>query len=144
MSKEKKDYISVTAAIIRRGEEVLIAQRSQDQSSHPRKWEFPGGKIEPGEQAEDCLKRELLEELGIQVQIEALFIVYKHDYNRPDGKRHRFFSFWCEIVEGEPSLKVHDDLAWVRIEDLPSFDIIEADKQLVSALLTNKRGGEAS
>jgi len=138
-----EDYINVTAAIIPRGEEVLIAQRSRDQSSHPRKWEFPGGKVEPSETVEDCLRREVLEELGLQVQIERPFLVYEHDYKRPDGKKHRFHSFWCAIVEGEPSLKVHDSLAWARIEYLPKFDFIEADKQLVEALLENRKGGEA-
>lgn len=142
MSEKDKDYIYVTCGIIRRGEKILIAERGKDQS-HPGKWEFPGGKVEPGERAEDCLRRELFEELGIQVQIETPFLVYEYDYNRPDGKKHRFFSFWCIILEGEPCLKVHDSYTWIRVEDLPSFDIIEADKQLVSALLANKRGGEA-
>lgn len=127
-------YINVTAAIIRRGEEILIAKRGRDQS-HPGKWEFPGGKMEPGETTEDCLKRELFEELGVKIQVEELCLVFNYNYNRPDGKKHRFFSFWCKILEGEPSLRVHDSCDWVQIEDLPNFDIIEADKQLVEKLL---------
>ncbi len=105
-----ENYINVTAAIIRRGKEVLITKRGQDQP-YPGRWEFPGGKIEPGEKAEDCLVREILEELGVKIQVEESFFIYEHDYNRPDGKKHRFFSFWCKILEGEPSLRVHDDLA---------------------------------
>lgn len=137
-----ENYINVSCAIIRRGEEILITERGKDKS-HPGKWEFPGGKIEPGEQAEDCLKREILEELGIEIQAEESFLVYEYDYNRHDGKKHRFFSFLCIILKGEPCLRVHDSLEWVRIEDLPKFDIIEADRQLVRAILANEKGGEA-
>lgn len=138
MKRKDENYINVTAAIIRKGREILITKRSQNQS-HPGKWEFPGGKIEPGEKAEDCLTREILEELGIRIQIEGLALVYEYEYNQPDGKKHRFFSFWCTILEGEPSLNVHDNLAWVPVGDLPNFDFIEADKQLVHFLLSEKR-----
>lgn len=58
LGEEKPDYIDVTAAIIRRGEEILITERGRNQS-HPGKWEFPGGKIEPGETPKECLEREL-------------------------------------------------------------------------------------
>src|SRR3989344_5762631 len=131
-----KDYINVTAAIIRKGEEVLITKRAQNQP-FPGKWEFPGGKIDLDETLENCLTRELLEELGIKIRVEEPFLVYEYDYNRPDGKRHRIFSFWCRILEGEPSLRVHDSATWVRMKDLLGFDFIEADKQLVDLLLKN-------
>jgi len=142
MPEEFKDYVDVTCAIIKEGEKVLVARRAQDKS-FPGKWEFPGGKVEPDETVEDCLRREVLEELGLQVQIERPFLVYEWDYHRLDEKKHRFHSFLCAIVEGEPSLRVYDSLVWARIEDLPNFDFIEADKQLVAALLENRKGGEA-
>ncbi|MCH8741545.1 8-oxo-dGTP diphosphatase MutT [Patescibacteria group bacterium] len=142
MSEEDRDYINVTAAIIQEGQNILIVRRAQNQS-HAGKWEFPGGKIDPGETAEDCLRRELLEELGIRVQEVQSFIVFEYDYHRSDRKKHRFFSFWCMILEGILSLRVHDSLEWVKIEDLSKFDIIEADRQLVKALLENQKGGEA-
>jgi len=131
-------YINVTAAIIKEGQKILIVRRAHNKP-HPGKWEFAGGKIDPGEIVEDCLRREVLEELGLQVQIERPFLVYEWDYHRSDEKKHRFHSFLCTIVEGEPSLKVHDKLVWARIEDLPKFDFIEADRQLVAALLADKK-----
>ncbi|MDP3991024.1 MAG: (deoxy)nucleoside triphosphate pyrophosphohydrolase [Candidatus Nealsonbacteria bacterium] len=134
----RSGYLDIAVAIIQNGEHVLIAQRSQYQS-HPGKWEFPGGKVEPSEALEDCLKRELLEELEIKIRVGERFLVFEHNYEPLDKKIHRFFSFWCEILEGKPLLKEHQNLAWVRIEELSNYDFIEADIQLVEILLIKEK-----
>lgn len=134
-SSEK--FIDVTCAIIIKENKVLIARRASGQSLEGQ-WEFPGGKIEQGETAEDCLARELREELGIIVQVGKLIFKYEHNYNRLNGKRHRFFAFNCVLLEGDLKRTVHDKLAWVAIEKLPNFDFVEADIQLVEALMGSK------
>jgi len=139
MSSEK-DYINVTVAIIKEGNKFLIAKRNKNQifKGWAEKWEFPGGKIEPNEKIEDCLRREISEELGLKIKIEESYLVYEHDYNRTDGKKYRFFSFWCKILEGKPFLTVHDEVTWVKLEELPGFDFVKADEKLVNKLLIEK------
>ena len=128
-----ENCIDVTAGLIAKDNKLLITRRVLP-ASFSGKWEFPGGKIEPKETPEECLKRELLEELSIEVDIGKLLLVWEHDYGRKDGKQYRFFAFSCLITKGEPRLSVHDKMAWVRKEELSHFDFIEADKRLVETL----------
>lgn len=131
-----KNYIDVTAALIIKDEKLLITRRALP-SSFSGTWEFPGGKIELKETPKECLKRELFEELDIEVSVGKLFLIWKHDYNRGDKKEHRFFAFPCVITKGEPYLNVHDKMIWVKKEELQNFNFIEADKHLIKELDSN-------
>lgn len=130
----RKDYIDVVMAVILREGRVFIARRGPTQS-FPGKWEFPGGHVEKGETYEESLIREIREELGMGILVGDRILEFEYDYGRLDGKKHRFFAFRCQVLEGEPSLTVHDEYAWVRPEELSSYDIIEADRQLVRRLV---------
>ncbi len=130
-----ENYIDVTAAVITQDDKVLITRRAPGKIL-AGKWEFPGGKIEQDETIEECLTREISEELAIDIQIQKPFFEFEYDYSRSDGKKHRFFSFLCDVpIKNELKLTAHDKVAWVTIDELSDFDFVEADLQLVDKIV---------
>jgi 8-oxo-dGTP diphosphatase len=125
----------VVAALILRDEKILVCQRTRHQVM-PLKWEFPGGKIEDGEQPRDALHRELEEELGIDAVIgdEASRIV--HTYPSGGSVELRFFA--VHEYRGEIENKIFKDVQWAERQDLPSYDFLEADLGLVKDLAEGK------
>lgn len=121
----------VTAAIIERNGAVLLAYRTRSDHGGGG-WEFPGGKVEPGESPQACLERELKEELGVEVRVGDL--VSDHLHNYPHATI-RLLAYRVELVAGEPQPRAHDALAWVRLADLPRYDLLPADLPIVAALL---------
>ncbi|MBE5103310.1 (deoxy)nucleoside triphosphate pyrophosphohydrolase [Priestia aryabhattai] len=121
----------VTAAIIKDKNRLLIAKRhSKDPLGG--KWEFPGGKIEPGETPEECLAREIKEELGVEVKIGLFYD--DNVYSSQDHDIHLLF-YWAEVTNGELIPVVHDDLKWTTIEELANFDFAPADIPIVKRLM---------
>lgn len=120
----------VTAAIIQQEEKILICQRAEG-GSCSYLWEFPGGKLEAGETLEECLIRECLEELGIEIRIKGLFSKKSHTYGK---KEMNFFFYDAEIVSGEPEKKVHHDIKWVEPDELENFTFCPADLEVVESL----------
>jgi len=118
----------VTAALLVRGTEVLACQRTRHQTM-PLKWEFPGGKIELGEQPRDALRRELEEELGIQARIGDEVARLKHIYKNGNAVELRFFL--VREYEGEVENRIFADVRWVERAELPGYDFLEADQELV-------------
>lgn len=124
--------IDVTCAIIEKDGFVLVTQRSE-QMALPLKWEFPGGKVEKEESTEDCLKREIKEELNIEIKIIEQLDSNTHKY--PNGKEVRLFPFICEYISGELLLAEHSDHKWLRIHELIALDWAEADIPIVNAYI---------
>ncbi|MGD0901580.1 MAG: (deoxy)nucleoside triphosphate pyrophosphohydrolase [Terracidiphilus sp.] len=125
----------VAAALIVRGGEILIGQLRPDQPM-AMQWEFPGGKIEAGESPELALARELEEELGIQAAIGPRVTRIRHNYRHGGAVDLQFFAvheFTGEIVN-----HVFHQLRWVRLEDLPSYDFLAADRALIRDLAAGK------
>ena len=125
----------VVAAILVRGDEILICQRTRHQSK-PLKWEFPGGKIEFGEQPRDALRRELEEELGIQAEIGDEVERITHTYE--DGGTVELRFYVVRSFAGVLENRIFRDVQWVRRERLPEFDFLEADAPLVKQLAGGK------
>ena len=125
----------VVAALIMQNGKVLICQRTPHQPM-PLKWEFPGGKIEPGEEAKAALKRELEEELGIAATIGHQVAQVKHRYKRGGIVELRFFE--VHNFEGELQNKIFKDIRWADLADLPSYDFLAADFDLVRDLAAGK------
>jgi 8-oxo-dGTP diphosphatase len=123
--------IRVVAALIVRDHRVLICQRTKHQSL-PLKWEFPGGKIETGEQPRSALQRELEEELGIVAKIGEEVSRIQHEYKSGNSVELRFFLV-NEFV-GEVENRIFRDVRWVPRHDLPSYDFLEADVDLVKRI----------
>jgi 8-oxo-dGTP diphosphatase len=122
----------VAGLIVGAGGRVLITQRRADQSL-PLQWEFPGGKVEPGESPEAALSRELAEELGIEVQIGRIWDVLFHAY---PGFDLVMLVYACRLSAGSkpPAAVEVADLAWVRIDELSRWDVLPADRPLVERL----------
>ena len=121
----------VSAAIIERNGKLLLARRS-NLSVLAGYWEFPGGKIQPGETAEACLARELEEEFGIFCEIGDLVAESKFSY--PHGMHH-ILAFRARILAGEIQLTVHDQIEWVSIAELPQYRLLPADEPIAKALI---------
>lgn len=120
----------VTAAIIINNNRVLIAQRAPDDKL-AGKWEFPGGKIEPGETPQECLKREIREELDVEIEVLGFFGESIYQYNSGTIK---LMAFWCKWVSGDITLKVHSNMAWADHHELDLYDFAAADILLVNKL----------
>jgi 8-oxo-dGTP diphosphatase len=125
----------VVAALIVRGGEVLICQRRPDQPMGLQ-WEFPGGKIEPGESSEQALIRELDEELGIQARIGPLVTHIRHNYRHGGAVDLQFFA--VREFSGELKNRIFAQMQWVRLEDLPKYDFLPADRGLIRELASGK------
>jgi 8-oxo-dGTP diphosphatase len=127
-----KDIIKVTAAILENDGQIIIAQRkSSDHLSG--KWEFPGGKIEPGETPEECLARELKEEFDIDVTIGEPLGSNIHHYDHISIKLMAYRASW---VGGEITMNDHKAYRWVTIDQLTEFDFAPADVPFVEMLYT--------
>jgi 8-oxo-dGTP diphosphatase len=125
----------VVAALIFKHGKVLICQRTRHQTM-PLKWEFPGGKIEEGEQPRDALRRELDEELGIDAKIGEEVTRLRHEYPGGGAVELRFFS--VREYAGEPENKIFKDIRWLTPAELSSYDFLEADASIVSAIGSGK------
>lgn len=117
----------MACAIIEQSGKVLAAQRSEIMTL-PLKWEFPGGKIEPGETAAGCLARELHEELGIAVILEKALPSVTHDY--PDFTV-TLYPFICKVSEGNITPHEHSAIAWVEPLRMMELDWAAADLPLI-------------
>ena len=119
--------LNVTCALIINRGKLLVAQLSAE-SVHPLKWEFPGGKIKLNESAEQCIKREIKEELGILIDVVAPIKPVIHDYG---FRKVKLIPFVCKLKSGRITLKEHEDFRWIKLNELLDFDLAEADKKLI-------------
>lgn len=120
--------LPVTCALIVRDGQVLVTQRSVIMSL-PLKWEFPGGKVEPGESPRDCIVRELKEELGLETQIVAGAPAVLHP---PENPHLKLLPFIVRIVGGRLHLLEHADARWCAPEDMEGLDWAAADIEIVA------------
>jgi 8-oxo-dGTP diphosphatase len=125
----------VVAALIWREGKILICQRTRHQPM-PLKWEFPGGKIEEGEQPRDALRRELDEELGIAAEIGDEVARIRHEYPSGNSVELRFFE--VRFYSGEVENRIFREILWAIPADLPGYDFLEADLTLIRDLASGK------
>ena len=126
-----RDRKLVVAGLVIRDGRILISQRRADQAL-PLQWEFPGGKVEPGEAPVVALARELREELAIDVAVGRIWDVLFHPYPAFDLV---MLVYVCSIVGGEPRAVEVADLAWAAPGELERWDILPADRPLVERLV---------
>ncbi len=125
----------VVAGLIVKDSKLLVCQRTRHQTM-PLKWEFPGGKIEEGEQPRDALRRELEEELGILATIGDEVKRIQHEY--PNGGMVELRFFVVREYKKEIENRIFKDMQWADPKDLPKFDFLEADLTLVRDLAVGK------
>jgi len=116
--------IDVTCAVIRNEEGLVLAVRRGPGMGNAGKWEFPGGKTRPGEYHEDCIIREIDEELGMHIIITGSLDAVEHDYG---DKQIRLIPFLCETLESAPLLREHAEYRWMKPGELVTLDMTAAD-----------------
>ena len=123
--------IQVTAAIFCKNGKYLICQRAHDDAL-PLLWEFPGGKVEEGESLEQCIVRECKEELDVDVRVLGEFgrTSYSHA-----GNELVFSFFTAEIISGELTVNVHEQIRWVSASELKDYAFCPADVEIVGKLI---------
>ncbi len=122
--------MEVVAAVIERDGRILIGQR-KPRGRHALKWEFPGGKVEPGEEPRAALARELREELGIEAKIGEE--IERYDFSYAAQPTHLIFFRVTEFV-GEPANLDFAQIAWAERSQLPEYDFLEGDVDFVRRL----------
>lgn len=122
----------VAAGLIYKDRQLLITQRPPGKHG-ALKWEFPGGKVEEGEDPRDCLRREIWEELRVKVEVQKIQEVVFHRY--PDRTVLLLF-YNCVWISGEPVNRECHDFAWTPLDKLTEFDFMEADLDFIRGLTT--------
>jgi 8-oxo-dGTP diphosphatase len=121
--------ITVAAGILKQDGCILICQRKRT-GAFPLQWEFPGGKVEAGEDAQTCLKRELREELAIEADIGPEVSAFQYTY--PNGFHVNLVFFQVSAYTGEMANQAFEQILWVEPHALLSYDFLEADRSLVA------------
>jgi 8-oxo-dGTP diphosphatase len=133
--------LTVTCAVIRNEEdEILVVQRGKA-TDHPYKWEFPGGKLNSGESEEDCIIREVDEELSVEIVIVAKLDAVEHDYG---NKKIRLIPFICDTLDEIPFLSEHIAYKWVTGSELMAIDFSEADVFVAENYLKKTGSGKTN
>jgi 8-oxo-dGTP diphosphatase len=131
----KKHYI-VSAAIIIENKRILCVQRNKGKYDYiSYKYEFPGGKLEKGENEEQALKREIAEELNLEINVSEKFLVVTHEYLDFNLTMH---SYLCKANADKLVLKEHIDAKWLLKNELNELDWAAADLPIVSKLINTK------
>ncbi|MFP3952155.1 MAG: (deoxy)nucleoside triphosphate pyrophosphohydrolase [Candidatus Bathyarchaeia archaeon] len=133
--KVLSDLIRVTAAIIQREGRLLLAQRKRG-LTQGLKWELPGGKIEVDETPEDCLSRELMEELSVRARVGDLFASSIYTYR---DAAVEILAYQVELMEENFRLNSHEKIAWVPIYRLKEYDLAEADKPIIEEIIASNQ-----
>jgi 8-oxo-dGTP diphosphatase len=128
--KDNKPHFHVTAGLIWRDGKLLITKRPE--GTHLAGfWEFPGGKQESGETLEECLEREIKEELGIEVRAEKLLFTVDHEY---ENRMISLYLFLCTHLSGQPAPLACEDMRWVLSEDLTQYRLPPPDLHIIKFL----------
>ena len=131
ITMNERKHIEVVAAIILRERRIFATQRGYGEWTDW--WEFPGGKIEPGESTEDALKREIREELATEIEVDELLTTMEYDYPKFHLTMHCYL---CTIISGDLSLLEHEDARWLAIDELDNVKWLPADKDVIEKLST--------
>lgn len=123
--------IKVVAAILKRNDTYFLARRASNKVHHG-KWEFPGGKIEQGENPESALERELLEEFGILTKTGDHVLTTRFNY---DSFQIELLAYETVFIAGSFNLKDHDKIVWVSLQDMRHYDLTGADIAIRKSLL---------
>ena len=125
-------FTSVAIAVVQYQDRFLVGRRSEHLPLGGL-WEFPGGKVEPGEELAEGLKREIREELGVEIEVGQPFGVYRHGYTHFKVTLHAFV---CRIAAGEPQALEASEIAWAVPEELAGYPMGKIDRQIARRIMT--------
>ena len=125
------EYLPVTAAVIEKDGKILIARRKSPFMGYS--WEFPGGKLEDNETLEECLKREIREELAIEIEVGDLISSYKHVLNCTTAIT--LYAYRVIHISGDIVLSDHEEVLWVLPEDLLKYDFPDPDRLIAKEII---------
>lgn len=128
---EPERCIAVAAGVLCTADRVLLGQRTAE-APHPLKWEFPGGKVEPGEDVTGALVRELREELAVEARTGQ--VLWHTQYRYPGGPAVEITFIHTTAIDQPPRNLVFADMRWIAIADLGALDVLEGDREFVGAL----------
>lgn len=126
--------MQVVATLIVRSNRLLVCQR-REAGPFPLKWEFPGGKVEPGEGLMQALSRELREEL--EIEIPSAREIFRHNHTYRDGMKVELVFFRVDEYRGKIVNKVFHDVRWAGLEELTQFDFLDGDLPLIERLVSH-------
>jgi mutator protein MutT len=132
--RNSKPHINVTAALIFQDGNILITKRPPGYHLAGM-WEFPGGKQEPDESLEECLEREIKEELDIEISADRLYSTVKHEYEKKIVSLH---VFECTFLSGVPKAIECQEIKWVRPEALHLYEFPPPDQEIIELLVSRK------
>jgi len=133
-----KELLVVTCAIIRSEGKLLIARRHPHSRFEPGKWEFPGGKVDFGEDPARCMVREIEEELGVLIDVEDIYDVRSHVYSDGKGTRHVILLFYlCRIISGTPACLDCAEIRFSARPDLSSLTFVEGDLGVLPKIIAD-------
>ena len=125
----ERKHIKVVAAVIRNGDQIFATQRGY--GNYKDWWEFPGGKVEPGETPEEALVREIMEELNAEIAVDSFLTTVEYDY----PEFHLSMAcFWCSVKSGKLTLLEHEAARWLPLDDLRQVNWLPADVKVVEAI----------
>jgi len=132
-----KSHINVTAGLIFKDENILITKRLPGYHLAGL-WEFPGGKQEQDETLQQCLEREIREELGIEIRADRPFMTVRHEYERKIVSLH---VFECAHLKGDPQGIEGQEIRWVRPSDLRQYEFPPPDQEVIELLISRNNPG---
>ena len=121
----------IGVAVICNDQGKILIDRRLDKGDMAGLWEFPGGKIEPGETVEDCVIREIKEEINLDVRVGDRLMFIEHDYPKFKVSLH---VYWCKYISGEPQALECQEIRWVKPEALNDFQFPEANQAIIDAI----------
>ncbi|MBN2452891.1 MAG: (deoxy)nucleoside triphosphate pyrophosphohydrolase [Candidatus Omnitrophica bacterium] len=130
----KINFLTVTAAVIEKDGKILIAKRRKG-DRHGGRWEFPGGKLNTGESPEDCLRREIKEELGVDIEIGEFVCKSAFRYMLVPLE---LLVYRARHISGTFRPLDHDELKWVYPSELKAYDFVKADEKVVDKLMKDR------